>query len=150
MSASLHRPSKAMKYRYSVVAGATNIDGRYTKRPVVEVVISRGNVKRTVLALLDSGADHIMMPTAIAEAIGIERDRSPRRTTMGVTMEPIDGFVSHLTLQIAHQDDAFDAPVVFIDAEVPVLMGREGFFDRYRIKFEQDHDTFEITPAPLK
>jgi hypothetical protein len=27
--------------------------------------------------------------------------------------------------------------------------GREGFFDRHRIKFEQDHDVFEVTPIQL-
>src|ERR1700681_1147621 len=99
-----------MKYRYSVVSGQTNIDGRYTKRPVVEVVISKGNKKRTFLALIDSGADHIMKRAAIAEAFEIDRRRCPARPTMGVSMEPIEGFVSHLTFQIAHQDDAFDAP----------------------------------------
>ena len=117
---------------------------------MVEVAVSSGNQKRTFLALIDSGADHIIMPAAIAEVFGIDRRQCPRSSTMGVSMEPIEGFVSHLTFQIAHQDDAFEAAVVFIDTNVPVLMGREGFFDRYRIKFEQDHDTFEITPAPLK
>ena len=37
---------------------------------------------------------------------------------------------------------------MFIDTDVPVLLGQEGFFDRYRIEFEQDHDTFKITTAP--
>jgi hypothetical protein len=64
-------------------------------------------------------------------------------------MDPIDGFVGHLTFQIEHQTESFDAPVIFIDTDVPVLLGREGFFDRYRVKFGQDHNTFEITPAPL-
>jgi hypothetical protein len=122
-----------MKYRYSVVSGQTNVDGR--------------NQRRTFLALIDSGADQIMMPAAIAEAFGIDRDACPKRTSLGVSMEPIDGFVSQLTFHIAHQADTFEAPVIFIDADVPVLLGREGFFDRYRIKFEQDHDTFEINPA---
>jgi len=134
-----------MKFRYSVVSGQTNIDGRYTKRPVVEVVVSKGNHKRTFLALIDSGADQIMMPAAIAEVFGIDRDTSPKRTSLGVSMEPIEGFIGELTFRIKHLDDAFDAPVVFIDTDVPVLLGREGFFDRYRIKFEQDHDAFEIT-----
>jgi hypothetical protein len=138
-----------MKYRYSVVSGQTNIDGSYTKRPVVEVELSRGTQRRKFLALIDSGADQIMMPSAIAEALGIDRDRSARRTSLGVSMDPIDGFVGHLTFQIEHQEESFDAPVIFIDTDVPVLLGREGFFDRYRIKFEQDHDTFEITPPPL-
>ena len=65
-------------------------------------------------------------------------------------MEPIEGFVSNLTLRIEHQMEDFDAPVIFIDTDIPVLLGREGFFDLYRIKFEQDHDTFELSPAPIK
>jgi hypothetical protein len=136
-----------MKYRYSVVSGQTNVDGRYTKRPVVEVELSSGNQTRKFLALIDSGADQIMMPAAIAEAFGIDRDQCPKRISLGVSMEPVDGFVSDLTFRIAHQPNAFEAPVIFIDADVPVLLGREGFFDRYRIKFEQDHDTFEISPT---
>jgi hypothetical protein len=139
-----------MKYRYSVVSGQENVDGRYTKRPIVEVELSRGTHRRKFFALIDSGADQIMMPAAIAEALGIDRDKCPRRTSLGVSMEPIAGFVAHLTFQIEHQTDAFEAPVIFIDTDVPVLLGREGFFDRYRIKFEQDHDTFEITAVPTR
>ena|ERR1700730_4293009 len=126
-----------MKYRYSVVSGQTNVDGSYTKRPVVEVELSRGNHRRKFLALIDSGADQIMMPAAIAEAFDIDREKCPRRTSLGVSMEPVEGFISHLTFRIAEQADAF-----------PVLLGREGFFDNYRIKFEQDHDTFEIAASP--
>jgi hypothetical protein len=137
-----------MKYRYSVVAGQTNVDGRYTKRPIVEVVLSRQNQRRKFLALIDSGADQIMMPAAIAEALGIDRDGCPGRASLGVSMEPIDGFVSHLTFQIEQQAESFDAPVIFIDTDFPVLLGREGFFDRYRVRFEQDRDTFEIAPVP--
>jgi hypothetical protein len=137
-----------MKYRYSVVSGQTNARGGYIRRPIVEVAISKGSRRRTFLALIDSGADQIMMPAAIAELFGIERDQCPRRTSIGVSMEPVEGFVSDLTFQIAHQEKSFDAPVVFIDADVPILLGREGFFDQYRVNFQQDHDVFEIRPAP--
>jgi hypothetical protein len=53
--------------------------------------------------------------------------------------------VGELWLRIQDQPEPFMAPVVFIDADVPVLLGREGFFDCYRIKFQQDQDVFEIT-----
>ena len=139
-----------MKYKYSVVAGQTNADGRFTKRPVVEVELSKGKQVRKFLGLIDSGADQIIMPAAIAEVFGIERDQCPKRATMGITMQSTQGFLSELTFRIQHQAEAFNAPVIFIDANVPVLLGREGFFDKYRIKFEQDHDTFEITPAPKR
>ena len=58
-----------MEYRYSVVVGEWNVDGSRTKRPVVEIELSRGNRRHTFLALVDSGADQIVMPTAIAEAL---------------------------------------------------------------------------------
>jgi hypothetical protein len=133
-----------MKYQYSAVVGQLNIDGRTTKRPVVEVELTRGNYHRTFLALIDSGADQILMPAAIADGLGIDRNRCPHRSSMGITMDSIDGFVAELSIRLQHQEP-FTAPVVFIDTEVPILLGREGFFDQHRIKFEQDHDTFEIT-----
>lgn len=139
-----------MKYRYAATSGQSNVNGRNTKRPVVEVEISKGAHKRRVLALIDLGADQIMLPAAIAEVFGIDLATCPQRTSLGVSMEPIEGFVSDLTFRIEHQTEDFDAPVIFIDTDVPVLLGREGFFDLYRIKFEQDHDTFEISPAPIK
>ena len=39
-------------------------------------------------------------------------------------------------------------PVCFADSSsVGILLGQEGFFDKHRIKFEKDHDSFEITPV---
>ncbi len=139
-----------MKYKYSVVAEQTNIGGTYTKRPVVEVELSRGSQARKFLGLIDSGADQIHMPAAIAEVFGIDRDACPKRTSMGISMERIEGFVAELVFRIQYQPQSFKAPVVFIETDIPVLLGREGFFDHNRIKFEQDHDTFEIAPAVLK
>jgi hypothetical protein len=139
-----------MKYEYLTVEGQTNISGRVTKRPVVEVALSRGNQRRVFLALVDSGADQITMPSYIAEALGIDRSACPKRPVMGISMELVGGFVAPLALQIARQEQAFEAPVVFVDYDMPVLLGREGFFDRYCIKFEQDHDVFEITPQTPK
>jgi hypothetical protein len=139
-----------MKYRYTVVAGAVDTAGRYTKRPIVEIEISHGGPSRKFLALIDSGADQITMPAAIADALGIDRAACPRRSMMGITMQRIDGFVAPIEIRVQHQAQAFTAPTVFIDTDIPVLLGQEAFFDRYRVKFEKDHDTFEISPAPKR
>jgi hypothetical protein len=50
-----------MKYKYSDAPGQLNTDGRL-KRPIIEVEISRGSQRRKFLALIDSGADQIIMP----------------------------------------------------------------------------------------
>jgi hypothetical protein len=30
---------------------------------------------------------------------------------------------------------------------VGLLLGQEGFFDKYRIRFEKDYDNFEVIPV---
>ncbi|KRQ15359.1 aspartyl protease family protein [Bradyrhizobium manausense] len=135
-----------MKYKYSVVPGQLDIGGRVTRRPVVEVEISNGKVARKFLALIDSGADQITMPAAIAEALGIDRAACKTRSVFGISMEHSEGFVAELSFRLRNQASSFTAPVIFIDTDVPVLLGREGFFDHHRIRFEQDHDTFAIAP----
>jgi len=41
-----------------------------------------------------------------------------------------------------------EIPICFVESPtVSLLLGQEGFFDKYRIKFEKDHDTFEIIPV---
>jgi hypothetical protein len=137
-----------MKYKYRVTTGSTDTAGRYTKRPIVEVEISRGGPGRKFLALLDSGADQITMPAAIADALGIDRSACRPRSLMGITMQHIEGFVAQVVIRVQHHIEPITAPVVFIDTDVPVLLGQEAFFDRFRVKFEKDHDTFEIVPSP--
>jgi hypothetical protein len=137
-----------VKYKYKTTYGATDTSGRYTKRPVVEVELSHAGQSRKFLALIDSGADQITMPAAIAEVFGIDRASCRPHALMGISMERIAGFVGALDIRVERQAETFPAVVVFIDTDVPVLLGQEAFFDRYRIKFEKDHDTFEITPAP--
>lgn len=139
-----------MKYKYRTTIGALDTAGRYTKRPIVEVEISRGGPGRKFLALINSGADQITMPAAIAEALGIDRTACSPRALMGITMERTEGFVAQVMIRVQHHVEPITAPAVFIDTDVPVLLGQEAFFDCYRIKFEKDHDTFEITPAPKR
>ena len=136
-----------MKYKYTAIRGLKNINGRTTKRPIVMVQLSKGNQKRDFFALIDSGADQISMPAYIAELFGIREEDAQPRSMMGITMQAERAFVGDLEIQIQDQQRSFAAPVVFVHSEMPIVLGRETFFDRYRIKFEQDHDTFDITPA---
>jgi hypothetical protein len=137
-----------MKYKYLVVSGALNPDGSPTKRPVVEIEVSNRNQRRKFLAIIDSGADQIHMPAAIAEVLGIDREKCRTWNSMGISMQNTPGFIGELTFQVRNQATKFTAPVVFLDTDIPILLGRDGFFDKHRIRFEQDHDTFEIIPAP--
>jgi hypothetical protein len=133
-----------VKYKYTVVSGAQTVAGKFVKRPVVEIEISHNKQARKFLAVIDSGADNILMPSYIADVLGIDRQGCPRYSVMGISMEPIEGFIAELDFRVRNQTEEFTAPVVFIERNIPILLGQEGFFDTYRIRFEKDHDLFEI------
>jgi hypothetical protein len=41
-----------------------------------------------------------------------------------------------------------EVPAWFVDSEnVNILLGQEVFFEMFKIKFEKDHDVFELTPV---
>jgi hypothetical protein len=136
-----------VKYTYTTVAGAETVAGKFVKRPVVEIEIAHKKQARKFLAVIDSGADNTLMPSYIADVLGIDYRGCPRYSVMGISMEPIEGFVADIDFLIHQQTERFTAPVVFIERNIPVLLGQEGFFDVHRIRFEKDHDIFEIIPT---
>ncbi|MEK7558605.1 MAG: hypothetical protein AAB507_02145 [Patescibacteria group bacterium] len=140
-----------MKYKYLADAQTETIGGHYVKRPVIEIELSKkGHKSRKFIAIIDSGADHILMSTEIAELFGINWRKSRTRKITGISMQQQDGYVGEINLSVSHIGETLTMPVLFINFRIPILLGQEGFFDNYRIKFEKDHDTFEITKPPSK
>jgi hypothetical protein len=91
-------------------------------------------------------------PSSVISECGSKSSKRPRKIApgIGISMQPIAGFIAPVTIHIKHQPQSFDAEAVFIGTDVPILLGRDTFFDNYRIKFEQDHHTFEISEAPSR
>src|SRR3989338_10650869 len=57
-------------------------------------------------------------------------------------------FFTDIEIKIEHLDNKIRIPDGFIKSpHVSVLLGQEAFFDLNRIKFERDHNTFEINPV---
>lgn len=98
------------------------------------------------LALIDSGADRTLMNVEIAKALRIDLSKAKRSAVTGVTGQQ-EVFVMDVEIKPEYLEKV-KIPVSFIDSEfVGVLLGQEGFFDAHKIKFEKDHNVFEITPV---
>ena len=55
-------------------------------------------------------------------------------------------YESMLRLNIRHMEHEMSVPVWCVDSDnVNILLGQEVFFDNLKIKFEKDHNAFEIT-----
>ncbi|MBI3020043.1 MAG: retroviral-like aspartic protease family protein [Parcubacteria group bacterium] len=140
-----------MKYVYRIPAPLQlDAKGKYIKRPMVEIEIFGAKGKMKQLALIDSGADVSLFNYEIAEFIGIDLSNAKKFPVIGVTGMGEFDVVDEVEIKVEHLEKT-KIPVGFIKSQhVAALLGQEGFFDHNRIRFEKDHDTFEIIPVKGK
>lgn len=133
-----------MKFDYT--SCAIDYRGRVIKRPMVELEIFGPKGSHKELALLDSGADYTLLNIEIAKLLHIDLSKARKQEISGVTGKQ-DVFFTSVDIK-AEYCNTINIPVGFIDSpHVGALLGQEGFFDRHKIKFEKDHNAFEVIPA---
>ncbi|MEK7629238.1 MAG: aspartyl protease family protein [Patescibacteria group bacterium] len=131
-----------MKYEYTTYLPAGN--NKFIKRSMLEVEIYGPNGSHKQLALVDSGADRSLFHIEIAKVLGIDLSQSKKSVVTGITGQS-EEFLVEVEIKPKHLEP-IRIPVGFIDSPyVGVLLGQEGFFDKHKIKFEKDHNIFEIT-----
>jgi len=110
-----------------------------------------GKTNSKFLALIDSGADCSLFNIQIAQALDIDLSRAQRINLTGISGN-IQGYcLNNLKIKIDGIEKILEIPVCFVDSStVGLLLGQSGFFDKCRIKFEKDHDAFEIDLAKKK
>ena len=137
-----------MKYQYTATT-SNNTKGKLTKRPIVELEIIGKNDTLNALGLIDSGADTTMMNIEYAKVLGIDLENAQKKEFLGIGSARVTTYISSVTMKVKHFDTPITTPVAFTDSSsVDVLLGQEAFFECFRIKFEKDHDTFELTLSP--
>ena len=117
------------------------------RRSVFDVeLIGPSNTIKTI-AIVDSGADNCLFNIEYAKVIGVDITKCDKEITIGVEGEGKDVFMTNLEIQVKDLDK-IKIPVGFIDSKSVIgLLGQSGFFDQYKIKFERNHNTFEINPV---
>ena len=137
-----------MKFQYTATT-STNTQGRLTKRPIIELELMGKTETLTVLGLIDSGADTTLMNIEYAKVLGIDLGKAVKKEFLGIRDARVTTFISSVTMKVKHFDTPIITPVAFTDSpSVDVLLGQEDFFECFRIKFEKDHDTFDLTLSP--
>lgn len=133
-----------MKFEYLTDTRSKTTTGGPKKRPVVEIIINHNGKSREYLAVIDSGADVTTMSTEVAEVFGIDWTQCVKQNLLGISGKMQDSYIGHFDIAVKKMNETLTLPVMFTNANIPILLGQEGFFDYYRIKFEKDHDIFEI------
>jgi hypothetical protein len=97
--------------------------------------------------LIDSGADDTLINAKLAGLLGIAVTAGTRRLYQGIAHAPIPAYDHTVLMQIANDTHQFAITAAFMpELRTACLLGRHGFFEHYKVVFEQYKDRFAITP----
>jgi len=136
-----------MKYRYTSFFPPDRTL-KFIKKSIVSIEVFGPKDSKNFDALVDSGADCSLFNIQVAEVFGIDLSNARPARFTGISGQ-IDGYrLEKIKIKVDGLNELVEIPVCFIKSPtVSLLLGQEGFFDQYRIRFEKDHDTFEIAPV---
>jgi hypothetical protein len=111
--------------------------------PTVDVLlVTRTGRLREVTFLVDSGADISLAPRTLCEQLGLNWEAGEPLTLHGISAKPecsIRARVLGVQLIVPDVALAITIPICFADGDASLLLGREGFFDCFRIEFDKQH-----------
>ena len=139
-----------MKFQYCTTSGVVDTRGRIVKRPMLELeFVGKDGSKTNAIGLIDSGADTTILNIQYADFLGVKLDEKNTRNILGVGNGTVLVYVSTFRFKIKQiEDKEIEVPAWYVDSNnVDILLGQETFFEMFKIKFEKDHDTFEVTPV---
>lgn len=131
----------SLTFKYKKVKRPNDIE---LKSPSIPVYLSGSTGKYQFMALLDSGADISVVPKEVAELLGLDLS-GEREEARGIGGK-VPAIQTNMNVEIGkpHEMYSYNIPVKVIldgkDEEIPVLLGRAGFFDKFVITFNQKEE----------
>ena len=140
-----------MKFKYTAVAGLTDTRGKMVKRPILELeIVNAAGRKLIVPAVVDSGADTTTLNAQYAAFLGVDLSGAKERDIIGIGQSRVATRAATFSFRIPSMGIDMEVPAWYVDTKhVNILLGQEIFFDSFKIKFEKDHDTFELVKAKV-
>ena len=127
-----------ISFKYKIVKRP---DGTTVKTPSIPLQL-QGDQSFDTLALVDSGADVSAIPKSIAEILGL--DLSGKKTYAYGIGGKVKSITSKMRVKIdkGHEHYNFQIPVMVIldDYDFPILIGRSGFFKKFKITFDHRNE----------
>jgi hypothetical protein len=84
-----------------------------------------------------------------AKLLSIDLGKASKKNFRGIASGTVSCYATEIEITVEHfRNKSFKIPVSFIDSDnVDVLLGQEGFFDLFNIKFQKRSETFELALA---
>jgi len=111
------------------------------RRPALEVYfrVAHGGLHRRI-AVVDSGADISMGSRALCDALGLDWKAGAAIRLRGISQREdcaVEATIHRVDLLIREANCEITIPFCFAAADAPLLLGRDGFFDAFRVTFDK-------------
>jgi len=121
---------------------------KWISRPIIPITLFGPKGSVSIDALIDSGADRCLFNDQIGREIGLDLEKGEKEIFSGIEGGQIGAYLHKIQLKIIGIEKRIEIIAGFSDAPgVFAILGQDGFFDAFRIKFEKDHNIIEINPA---
>ncbi len=110
-------------------------------RPTLAGYIERVELNRERRFLVDSGADLSMAPQRAWLSEGVAWKDGEPRTFYGISEKEecaVEGRVHWTRLVIPQASFWIELPICFVEGDAPFVIGREVFFDLFRVTFDKE------------
>lgn len=118
-------------------------DGTFSKIPIIPIALIGREIIVTS-GIVDSGADNCAISRNLAEKLGLSFS-GRRELTRGIG-GVVESVQSRAIISFRQGNEAyrFNIPVNIIlkPKDFPVLLGQEGFFDKFIITFDRKEESF--------
>lgn len=134
-----------LKYEYTPRLGAQGVE----YDPLVDVVFTNPKTEKHVeiRSLIDSGASSIILSGQFAEPLGITIVAGRAVEFQGIAYDPVIAYEHRLNMRLKHDTHEYLVPCFFMSGlSTSALLGQRGFFENYKVMFEQYKKCIELTP----
>ena len=118
---------------------------KWVSRPYIPIRLIGPNGFWEGYGLIDSGADRSLFNLEIVEKIGLDLTDSKFENFGGIEGGNLKAKLAKIKLEVSGISEGIEIMAGFVNSKgVAAILGQDGFFDNFRIKFERDHGIVEI------
>jgi len=102
---------------------------------------------QALFALIDSGAELCLFHSSVGRLLGIDLNSGKKEKIKGISASEIPAYI-HTVHLILKGESGIDIEAGFLDADLIAdggILGQEGFFDQFDIRFQRWQDSIHIT-----
>lgn len=114
-------------------------------RPVVQIDFDVPKGSFGYFVLIDSGADYCVFHATIGEQLGLDIKSGKLLTFFGTSGEPQKAYFHKITFKIGGHEHSCEVGFSYDMEKLAYgLLGQDGFFDKWNIKFEYTKENIEL------